>query len=117
MGQYLYGTNGKVQNVFIRTSGNNAASYLYYNDQEIANNVINCTFFHDLGKVSSSYSGICNFFNIATNVITNSNSQNVIEENFGDIKTPIQELIKNSKNNSTFNENKVGVYYGIYAWE
>lgn len=103
--------------MFIRISGSKAASYLYYNSQSVANNVINCTFFHDLGEVSGSYSGKCNFFNIATNVSTNSDSQNVEIGSFGDTNTSITDLIKNSKNYNAFNEGKVGVYYGTYAWK
>lgn len=103
--------------MFIRISGSKAASYLYYNSQSVANNVINCTFFHDLDKVSGSYSGKCNFFNIATNVSTNSDSQNVEIGSFGDTNTSITDLIKNSKNYKAFNEGKVGVYYGTYAWK
>lgn len=90
---------------------------MYYNSQTIANYVLNCTFFHDLGEVSSSYSGKCNFYNIATNVTTNSNSANVKISDFGDSNTSITDLINNSKNNDTFNKSRVGVFYGKYAWK
>ncbi len=111
--------NGTVYNVFFRISGDNKASYLYYNNQTAtgSNNVINCTFFHDLGAVDENYSGSCNFTNIATNVNTIGTNTNVITQNFGSATSSILELLENSKENEAFISNQVGVYYGTYAWK
>ena len=103
--------------MFFRISGSNTAAYLYYNDQSTPTNVINCTFFHDLGSVDSNYSGKCNFTNIATNVTTNGTNTNVVTESFGDASTSLSDLINASKVNENFVSNQVGVYYGENAWE
>ena len=108
---------GSVKNVFIRVSGSYVASYLYYNGQPYANNVENCTFFHNLGGVARNWSGACNFKNIATNVNTNSSNTNVIVNAFGSSSDTIEQLIEKSKNKAEFNNNSAGVYYGTYAWE
>lgn len=112
--------NGTIENVFFRTIGGNKASYLYHNGQDIgkypANNVRNCTFFHDLGAVNSNYTGKCNFTNIATNVETNGTNTNVVTKNFGTASTSLQNLIQASKNNADFNTKRAGVYYGTHAW-
>ena len=108
---------GKVENVFFRISGSYKASYLYYNSQSTPNNVINCTFFHDLGGVDVNYSGNCNFNNIATNVSTRGTNTNVIVKTFGTAETELQELIENSKNDEDFISNQAGVFYGDNAWD
>ena len=108
--------NGKTENVFYRISGNNEASYIYYNDQTLANNIVNCTFFHDKKSVSDNYSGGANFTNIATNVNTNGIRTNVIVKAFGEPEDTIQDLIEKSKNDIDFNTNQAGVFYGEHAW-
>ena len=108
--------NGKTENVFYRISGNNEASYLYYSDQTVANNIVNCTFFHDKKSVSDNYSGKVNFTNIATNVNTNGTNTNVIVKAFGEPEDTIQDLIEKSKNDTDFNTNQAGVFYGEHAW-
>lgn len=110
-------SNGTIENVFFRISGSNKASYLYYNDQSTATNVINCTFFHDLGSVDPNYTGKCNFINIATNVTTNGTNTNVITEVFGDSSVPLSDLINASKENEKFISNQVGVYFGENSWK
>lgn len=109
--------NGNVENVFFRISGNKKASYLYYNTQLTPNNIVNCTFFHDLKSVDEDYSGKANFKNIATNVLMTSIKDNVIHKDFGTIEDDIFQLINASKEDADFNENKVGVYYGDNAWK
>lgn len=110
-------SKGKTENVFFRIVGTNSASYLYYNGQPNPNNVINCTFFHDRKSVDYNYSGNCNFKNIATNVDTRGTNTNVIVKDFGTEQDTIQELIQKSKENSDFNSNQVGVFYGENAWK
>ena len=111
---------GTVENVFFRIVGENKAIYLYNNNQDDiskpANNVLNCTFFHDLNSVGANYSGRCNFTNIATNVNTNGTNTNVIVKSFGNAQDSIQNLIEKSKNDSEFNSEQVGVFYGEHAW-
>lgn len=111
---------GSVENVFFRISGKYAAAYLYDNSYR-GNNVINCTFFHDLESVSRNYSGKCYFENIASNVeVKNApqgTNENIIVENFGTKEMSLTELIQNSKNNNNFIQNRVGVFYGDYAWK
>ena len=108
--------DAKIQNIFFRVSGNNLASYLYYNDQSKANTILNCTFFHDKKDVSGSYSGDAYFTNIATNVNTNGRRTNVVVKAFGEPEDTIQDLIEKSKNNTDFNTNQAGVFYGEHAW-
>lgn len=108
---------GTVENVFFRIVGSYKASYLYYNDQTTANNVKNCSFYHDLGAVFSSYSGKSNFKNIATNVTPDGTNTNVITKSFGEISDHVLKLIKNSYEDEEINQNQVGVFYGDYAWE
>lgn len=108
---------GTVKNVFFRISGSYAASYLYYNKQTVKTNVVNCTFFHDKETVASNYSGICNFNNIATNVVTKGTNTNIIVNSFGTSTMTINELIQASKNNNEFITNNVGVFFGNNAWE
>ena len=107
--------NGTVENVFFRICGQNSASYLYNNDGGSLR-VNNCTFFHDLGSVESNYSGNCKFTNIATNVNTSETRTNVIVDNFGTKDNSLTELIGNSKTNTNFVENSVGVFYGEHSW-
>lgn len=111
------GCKGTVKNVFFRISGSYAASYLYYNEQTVKTNVVNCTFFHDKETVASNYSGICNFNNIATNVVTKGTNTNIIVNSFGTSTMTINELIQASKNNNEFITNNVGVFFGNNAWE
>lgn len=108
---------GTTENVFFRISGNNEASYIYYNDQTVANNIVNCTFFHDKKSVSYNYSGKVNFTNIATNVNTNGTNTNVIVKAFGEPEDTIQDLIEKSKNDTDFNTNQAGIFYGEHAWD
>lgn len=108
---------GKTENVFFRITGANIASYLYYNNQSASNNIVNCTFFHDKKAISENYSGKANFINIATNVNTKGTNTNVIVKAFGEPEDTIQELIEKSKNDTDFNTNQVGVFYGQYAWD
>ena len=107
--------NGTVENVFFRICGQNSASYLYNNDGGSLR-VNNCTFFHELGKVESNYSGNCKFTNIATNVNTSETRTNVIVDNFGTKDNSLTELIDNSKTNTNFVENSAGVFYGEHSW-
>ena len=107
--------NGTVENVFFRICGPNSASYLYNNDGGSLR-VNNCTFFHELGKVESNYSGNCKFTNIATNVNTSETRTNVIVDNFGTKDNSLTELIDNSKTNTNFVENSAGVFYGEHSW-
>ena len=109
-------TNGSIYNIFMKISGSNAATYSYYNGQSVENNVVNCTFFHSTGMVYGSYSGSAKYTNIATNVNTNGTNSNVKIKSFGTSTSSIEELIENSKNDSDFVTNKVGVFYGDYAW-
>ena len=111
--------NGKTENVFYRISGNNEASYIYYNDQTLANNIVNCTFFHDKKSVSGNWSGVTDFTNIATNVRTNTSGKNtnIIVKAFGEPEDTIQDLIEKSKNDTDFNTNQAGVFYGEHAWD
>ena len=119
-GAIFDGCFGTVENVFFRIVGENKAIYLYNNNQDDiskpANNVLNCTFFHDLNSVGANYSGRCNFTNIATNVNTNGTNTNVIVKSFGNAQDSIQNLIEKSKNDSEFNSEQVGVFYGEHAW-
>lgn len=108
-------TNGSVYNVFFRITGSTAASYLYYNSQSGKNNIVNCTFFHDLEKVTSNYSGNANYVNTATNVNTNPTSTTTVVNKFGNSSMTTQELITASKNLSAFSN--VGVYNGTYSWK
>ena len=108
-------TNGSVYNVFFRITGSKAASYLYYNDQSGKNNIINCTFFHDLEKVTYNYSGNANYVNTATNVNTNPTSTSTVVNKFGNSSMTTQELITASKNLAEFSN--VGVYNGAYSWK
>lgn len=119
-------SNGRTENVFFRTTGENRASYLRYNSQKTPNNIVNCTFFHDKKGTDISYSGKANFINIATNASINVSTYsgqgtsiltNVIEKAFGEPEDTIQELIEKSKNDTDFNTNQVGVFYGQYAWD
>ena len=115
----FYYSLGNIENVFFRVIGNNMASYLYYNSQPSRNKVINCTFFHDLKSVDSSYSGTTNFTNIATNVMTRTSgtNTNVIVKAFGEPEDSIEDLIEKSKNDNDFNTNQAGVFYGEHAWD
>ena len=108
-------SNGTAENIFFRICGTNAATYLYYNGGGNLR-VKNCTFFHDLGKVESDYSGSCKFTNIATNVNTSGTRTNVIVDNFGTKENELSELIENSKTNTNFVENSAGVFYGEHSW-
>ena len=109
--------DGRIQNIFFRISGKNYASYLYYNNQSVSTNIINCTFFHDKKDVSGSYSGKANYTNIATNVNTNGTRTNVIVKDFGNAEDSIEDLIEKSKNDNDFNTNQAGVFYGEHAWD
>ena len=101
---------GTVSNVFFRISGNNKASYLYFNSQSTPNNIINCTFLHDLGSVDGSYSGTANFSGVLTNVkIDAGTSDNVVVKQFTNIES--------TKTDEQVNAAQVGVYFGDYAWE
>lgn len=79
--------------------------------------VRNCTFFHDLGNVTANWDGTALFFDIATNVETKGTNTNVITENFGTASMSLEDLIKASKENVSFQNNQVGVFYGAHAWK
>ena len=110
---------GEIKNAFFRISGNNIASYLYHNDRKVSNQIMNCTFFHDKKSVSSNWSGVTDFTNIATNVRTNTagKNTNIIVKAFGEPEDTIQDLIEKSKNDTDFNTNQAGVFYGEHAWD
>lgn len=109
---------GNIENVFFRIEGDYKASYLYNNGQKDPNNIKNCTFYHNLGAIDLSYSGIANFENVATNVLPRDkwNNINTIEKDFGLQDYSITQLINASKEDTDFKKNQVGVFYGENAW-
>ncbi len=110
--------SGKVYNVFFRVIGPNTGAYLYGGFPKFQ--IKNCTFFHNKGEVLPNWDAQAFYENIATNVTPEENpvgaNKNVITEQFGKTDMSMKELIKASKENAKFIENKVGVYYGTEAW-
>lgn len=110
----LYAFEGSMENVFIRTIGSNIPSYLYGGRN---GKVKNCSFFHDLGQVTNNWDATALFSDIATNVETKGSNTNVIIESFGTSDMSLEDLIKASRENTAFQENQVGIFYGEHAWK
>lgn len=114
----FYSCSGQVNNVFFRVIGPNTGAYLYGGRSNFQ--IKNCTFFHNKGEVVPNWDAQAFYENIATNVTPEENpagaNKNVITEQFGNADMSMEELIKASKENAKFIENKVGVYYGADAW-
>lgn len=112
-------TQGTVKNVFFRITGSTKASFLYYNYPPRDNSIINCTFYFDLGSVSTNHSGHANYTNNATNVGfrgIDAVSSNNVTATWGQSSATTSSLISSSKNVADFKNASVGVFYGENAW-
>ena len=112
-GQAVIGGNAKIENVFIRIVGSNEAMYRGGTGSNCQ--VINCTFFYELGKVKLNETAQGIITDAATNVSTT--GTNIVVDTFGQSSMTTQELIMASKKNENFIEKEPGVFFGEYAWK
>lgn len=120
-GAFLGTVHGSVENVFMRVSDTvNGVAWSYASSGGPAS-VRNCTFFVD-NNASGTRSGTGSgkypvYSGVATNLSSGMVYGTFVEESYGTSDMSLVNLLRESKENATFRNKQVGVFYGEYAWK
>ncbi len=113
---------GMFYNVYFHIKGSIPASYSYFNNTSGYPNVFNCTFYHDLGKISSNYSSQPVYTNCLYNVAPIEGTKihcvtaSFNPENIAETAADPALLHTGTGTNPDGSVANIGVYGGKYAW-
>lgn len=113
---------GMFYNVYFHIKISLPASYSYYNNTTGYPNVFNCTFYHDLGKISANYSSQPVYTNCLYNVAPIEGTKDHCitasfnPENIAETAADPALLHSGTGTNPDGSVANIGVYGGKYAW-